>query len=154
MSLENSGHSSTPREFNSENIRIRLHLLVSAAKWEDFGNCSLQIRRPPPGWHQALRADHGLEKRITVTTLPRRESEKPKILLDAVLGSGCFQPMGSRGIVCGVWEEVKDGNGLVGAVPATGATGGMIKKWCFQCASVAEASWVLRLVHQEVMLRA
>lgn len=154
ISIENSGHSGTPRDFNSENMRIRLHLLVSAAKWEDYGNCSLQIRRPPPGWHQALRADHGLEKRITVTTLPRRDSEPPRILLDAVLGSGCFQPMGSRGIVCGVWEEVKDGNGMVGAVPATGATGGMIKKWCFQCASVAEASWVLRLVHQEVMLRA
>jgi hypothetical protein len=58
--------------------------------------------------------------------------------------------MGSRGIVCGVWEEVRDGQGVVGMVPATGATGGNIKKWCFQCASVAEANWVLRLVHQEV----
>ena len=148
ISVENSGHH--PGNFNSENIRIRLHLLVMAAKWEDYGNCVLQIRRPPPGWHQALRADHGLEKRITVTTMPRRESDKPKMLLDAVLGSGCFTPMGSRGIVCGVWEEVRDGQGVVGMVPATGATGGNIKKWCFQCASVAEANWVLRLVHQEV----
>lgn len=72
-------------------------------------------------------------------------------MLDAVLGSGCFTAMGSRGIVCGVWEEMKDSNGVVGVVPATGPTGGNVKKWCFQCASVAEASWVLRLVHQEVM---
>lgn len=148
ISVENSGHS--PANLDSENIRIRLHLLISAAKWEDYGNCILQIRRPPPGWHQALRADHGMEKRVTVTTLPRKNAEQPRILLDAVLGSGCFSPMGSRGIVCGVWEEVKDGDGVVGMVPATGATGGNIKKWCFQCASVAEASWVLRLVHQEV----
>jgi hypothetical protein len=74
-----------------------------------------------------------------------------RVLLDAVLGSGCFSGMGSRGIVCGVWEEVRDGKGVVGMVPETGATGGNIKKWCFQCASSAEASFVMRLVHQEVV---
>ncbi|KAM0354189.1 hypothetical protein ACHAPU_001224 [Fusarium lateritium] len=149
ISVENSGRG--PVSFGTEDLKIRLHLLVAAAKWEDFGNCKLSIRRPPPGWHQALRADHGMEKRVTVITIPRKDSEKPKVLLDAVLGSGCFTPMGSRGIVCGVWEEMKDSNGVVGVVPATGPTGGNVKKWCFQCASVAEASWVLRLVHQEVM---
>ncbi|PHH87690.1 hypothetical protein CDD83_8536 [Cordyceps sp. RAO-2017] len=136
---------------NAESIQMRLHLLVAAAKWEDCGNCSLQIRRPPPGWHQALRADHGLEKRVTATRAPRRDAGDATVLLDAVLGSGCFQPMGSRGIVCGVWEEVRDGAGVVGMVPATGATGGNIKKWCFQFATVADASWVLRLLHQEVV---
>jgi hypothetical protein len=149
ISVENSGRG--PSSFGTEDLKIRLHLLVAAAKWEDFGNCKLSIQRPPPGWRQALRANHGMEKRVTVTTIPRKNSEKPKVLLDAVLGSGCFTAMGSRGIVCGVWEEMKDGNGVVGVVPATGPTGGNIKKWCFQCASVAEASWVLRLVHQEVM---
>ncbi|KAL7795048.1 hypothetical protein V8C37DRAFT_375398 [Trichoderma ceciliae] len=149
VSVENGGEM--PVNLGTENIRIRLHLLVSPAKWEDYGNCSLQIRRPPPGWRQALRADHGLEKRVTVTTMPKKSSEKPIIVLDAVLGSGCFTPMGSRGIVCGVWEEVKSGDGVVGGVPANGATGGNIKKWCFQFASVTEAGWVLRLVHQEVL---
>ncbi|RFU73069.1 hypothetical protein TARUN_9188 [Trichoderma arundinaceum] len=149
VSVENGGER--PVNLGTENIRIRLHLLVSVAKWEDYGNCSLQIRRPPPGWRQALRADHGLEKRVTVTTMPKKSSEKPIILLDAVLGSGCFTPMGSRGIVCGVWEEVKNGEGVVGGVPANGATGGNIKKWCFQFASVTEAGWVLQLVHQEVL---
>ncbi|PNP51502.1 hypothetical protein THARTR1_07942 [Trichoderma harzianum] len=149
VSVDSGGE--TPVNLGTENIRIRLHLLVSPAKWEDYGNCSLQIRRPPPGWRQALRADHGLEKRVTVTTIPKKSSEKPIILLDAVLGSGCFTPMGSRGIVCGVWEEVKNGDGIVGGVPANGATGGNIKKWCFQFASVTEAGWVLRLVHQEVV---
>lgn len=149
ISIGDGGYN--PSNFNSDNIRIRLHLLATAARWEDYGNCTLQIRRPPPGWHQALRADHGLEKRVTVTTVPRKETEQPKMLLDAVLGSGCFTPMGSRGIVCGVWEEVRDGKGVIGMVPETGATGGNIKKWCFQCGSVAEANWVLRLVHQEVL---
>ncbi|KJZ77745.1 hypothetical protein HIM_02922 [Hirsutella minnesotensis 3608] len=134
-----------------ERVKIRLHLLVSAAKWEDYGNCTLQIRRPPPGWRQALRADHGLEKRVTATSVPKKEDGEPKVLLDAVLGSGCFSPMGSRGIVCGVWEEVRDGDGVVGMVPATGATGGNIKKWCFQLATAGEAGWVLRLLHQEVL---
>ncbi|KAL7899042.1 hypothetical protein HDV63DRAFT_379076 [Trichoderma sp. SZMC 28014] len=149
VSVDHSGTG--PGNIDAENIRIRLHLLVSSAKWEDYGNCTLQIRRPPPGWRQALRADLGLEKRVTVTTIPKKSSEKAIILLDAVLGSGCFTPMGSRGIVCGVWEEVKSGDGVIGGVPANGATGGNIKKWCFQFASVNEASWVIRLVHQEVI---
>jgi hypothetical protein len=149
VSVENSGHR--PLSMDTDSIRVRLHLLVTSTKWEDFGNCILQIRRPPPGWRQALRADHGLEKRVTVTTLPKKDTEEAKIALDAVLGSGCFSPMGSRGIVCGVWEEVKNGQGVVGLVPETGATGGNIKKWCFQFANAAEANGVLRLVHQEVL---
>ncbi|EQL00471.1 SRm160/300 splicing coactivator [Ophiocordyceps sinensis CO18] len=150
VSMAESGkHAASP---GTESIKIRLHLLlVAAAKWEDYGNCSLQIRRPPPGWRQALRANHGLEKRVTVTKVPKKESDSPKVVLDAVLGSGCFTAMGSRGIVCGVWEEVKDGHGVVGMVPATGATGGNIKKWCFQLATAGEAGWVLRLLHQEVL---
>ncbi|KAG8405985.1 hypothetical protein J3458_021332 [Metarhizium acridum] len=149
VSVAQSSHH--PMNLGTDNIRIRLHLLVTPAKWEDYGNCSLQIRRPPPGWRQALRADHGLEKRITVTTLPKKDSEEAKIVLDAVLGSGCFSSMGSRGIVCGVWEEVKNGDGIVGMVPETGATGGNIKKWCFQFSNAAEANGVLTLVHQEVL---
>ncbi|GKT48884.1 uncharacterized protein ColSpa_09065 [Colletotrichum spaethianum] len=134
---------------SSDNIKIRLHLLVTSTKWEDYGNCLLQIRRPPPGWHQDLRANHGLEKRVTVTTVPKK-SDKARIVLDAVLGSGCFTPMGSRGIVCGIWEEIRDERGEIGVAPKTGGASGSVKKWCFQCASVSEASWVLRLVHQEV----
>lgn len=149
VSVENSGQHLI--NLGTDSIRIRLHLLVTSAKWEDYGNCSLQVRRPPPGWRQALRADHGLEKRITVTTLPKKDTETAKIVLDAVLGSGCFSSMGSRGIVCGVWEEVKNGDGVVGMVPETGATGGNIKKWCFQFSNAAEANGVLRLVHQEVL---
>jgi hypothetical protein len=150
-SLYSSARMSNAQAPSPDNIRIRLHLLVTATKWEDYGNCVLQIRRPPPGWHQALRANHGLEKRITVTTMPRKDSEKPRIVLDAVLGSGCFTPMGSRGIICGIWEELKNANGEVGVASATGVAAGSIKKWCFQCSSAGEASWVLRLVHQEVL---
>ncbi|TQN74699.1 hypothetical protein CSHISOI_00742 [Colletotrichum shisoi] len=134
---------------SSDNIKIRLHLLVTSTKWEDYGNCLLQIRRPPPGWRQELRANHGLEKRVTVTTMPKK-SDKARVVLDAVLGSGCFTPMGSRGIVCGIWEEIRDERGEIGVAPKTGGASGSVKKWCFQCASVSEASWVLRLVHQEV----
>ncbi|KAK1469583.1 hypothetical protein CMEL01_01350 [Colletotrichum melonis] len=134
---------------SSDNIKIRLHLLVSSNKWEDYGNCIIQIRRPPPGWHQDLRANHGLEKRVTVTTMPKK-SDKARIILDAVLGSGCFTPMGSRGIICGIWEEIRDERGEIGVAPKTGGAAGSVKKWCFQCSSASEASWVLRLVHQEV----
>ncbi|KAI8163034.1 hypothetical protein K4K54_007836, partial [Colletotrichum sp. SAR 10_86] len=148
ISMYSSSGRSPP---SSDNMKIRLHLLVTSTKWEDYGNCILQVRRPPPGWHQDLRANHGLEKRVTVTTMPKKD--KPRIVLDAVLGSGCFTPMGSRGIVCGIWEELRDERGEIGVAPKTGGASGSVKKWCFQCASVSEASWVLRLVHQEVELR-
>lgn len=136
---------------DAENIRVRLHLLVTSTKWEDCGNCILKIRRPPPGWHQALLADHGLEKRITVQNQAKKDGDEPKVLLDAVLGSGCFSAMGSRGIVCGIWEEVQGADGVVGMVPAKNNPGGKIKKYCFQLSSAAEANWVLRMVHQEVL---
>lgn len=146
-----TGNASGQRgPMDAENIRVRLHLLVTTTKWEDCGNCILQIRKPPPGWHQALLADHGLEKRITVMTQPKKEGEEPNVLLDAVLGSGCFSSMGSRGIVCGIWEEVKGADGIVGMVPEKSNPGGKIKKYCFQLATAAEANWVLRMVHQEV----
>lgn len=134
----------------TENLRIRLHLLTTGNKWEDMGNCSLTVSRPPPGWRQALRANHGMEKRITVTTVPRKDAEKPLTKLDAVLGSGCFSQLGTRGIVCGIWEEVKGADGVIGMVPENGAPGGNVQRWCFQFATAGEANWVLRLVHQEV----
>ncbi|SPN98811.1 uncharacterized protein DNG_01852 [Cephalotrichum gorgonifer] len=134
-----------------ENIPIRLHLLVSASKWEDYGNCRLQVRRPPEGWHQELRANHGLEKRITVTTDPKKKEEEPRVILDAVLGSGCFGTMGTRGIVCSVWEEMRDEFGRAGVIPQTNSPGGSVKKWCFQLGGVGNAGWLLALLHEEVV---
>ena len=135
-----------------DNVPIRLHLLVSANKWEDYGNCRLQVRRPPEGWRQELRADHGLEKRITVSTVPKKKDpEGGRIILDAVLGSGCFGSMGTRGIVCSVWEEMRDEYGNAGAIPGRSAPGGNVKKWCFQLGGVGNAGWLLALLHEEVV---
>lgn len=170
MSFYTSGSSSaggsTPRSpsvsidgtgrgepISSDNVPIRLHLLVSASKWEDCGNCRLQVRRPPEGWRQELRANHGLEKRVTVTTIPKKRdgSEAPRVVLDAVLGSGCFTTMGTRGIICSVWEEMRDEQGRMGHIPHTNNPGGSVKKWCFQLSGVAQASWLLTLLHEEVV---
>lgn len=148
ISLGNSAGTAT--NSGTENLRIHLHLLATGNKWEDMGPCSLTISRPPPGWRQALRANHGMEKRVTVNTIPRKESDQAVTKLDAVLGSGCFSMLGTRGIVCGIWEEVKGADGVAGTVPENGATGGNVQRWCFQFASAGEAHWVLRLVHQEV----
>ncbi|KAL5598978.1 hypothetical protein BROUX41_003703 [Berkeleyomyces rouxiae] len=138
---------------NTDAIRIRLHLLVTQSKWEDWGNCMLTISRPPPGKRMDLRRDHGLEKRVTVMTIPKKSSgDQPVTIIDAVLGSGCFTPMGNRGVVCGIWEEVKDEKGVVGNIPQNGNAAGNITKWCFQCKNGVEAQWVLRNLHQEVEL--
>ncbi|KKF95410.1 hypothetical protein CFO_g2232 [Ceratocystis platani] len=148
-----SQSTSKKMTLDSDAIRIRLHLLITQSKWEDWGNCMLTISRPPPGKHMSLRRYHGLEKRVTVSTIPKKNSgEKPAIIIDAVLGSGCFTPMGNRGVVCGIWEEVKDEKGVVGNIPQNGNAAGNITKWCFQCKNGVEAQWVLRNLHQEVEL--
>ncbi|TLS25218.1 hypothetical protein PpBr36_07563 [Pyricularia pennisetigena] len=140
-------------------LRIRCHLLVSANKWEDNGNCLLSISRPPPGVRQELRVYHGMEKRILVTQIPKKSilmprsdeaSVPPKVILDVVLGSRCFSMLGTRGIILNVWEDLRDDQNRIGSAPAEGALSGRVKKWCFQCASAVEANWIFGLVAREV----
>jgi hypothetical protein len=150
-----AAHSGNQKmSLTTNNLKIRLHLLVSASKWEDNGNCLLEITRPPSGARQNLRMYQGMEKRIIVTTIPKRSNDPNEavVVLDVVLGSRCFSRLGSRGILLNVWEEVRDESGEMGVVPKDGNSGGNVSKWCFQCASVAEASWIYGLVTQEVMI--
>ncbi|RYP22614.1 hypothetical protein DL767_009010 [Monosporascus sp. MG133] len=132
----------------TNNIRIRLHLMVSASKWEDHGNCLLEVARPDrdAGERQNLRKYQGMEKRVVVRTVNKRHPEKEKVVLDVVLGSRCFSRLGSRGVLLNVWEDCAGADG----VGDRGNAGGQVSKWCFQCASVAEASWIYGLVTQEV----
>ncbi|KAK7745671.1 hypothetical protein SLS62_009712 [Diatrype stigma] len=141
-----AGHSLT-----TNNLKIRLHLLVSASKWEDHGNCLLEVARPDPGARQNLRKYQGMEKRVIVRTINKKHPEKEKVVLDVVLGSRCFSRLGSRGVLLNVWEENSDGADNF-VVRDRGNVGGQVSKWCFQCAGVAEASWIFGLVTQEVMI--
>lgn len=142
----------------SDNLKVRCHLLVTPTKWEDHGNCTLQITRPPPGMRQELRIRHGMEKRVIVTKIPKKnlfggtspESQSPRIVLDVVLGSKCFGRLGTRGIILNVWEDLRDEQNNVGVAPKTGGLSGTVRKWCFQCGSATEANWIFGLVAQEV----
>ena len=172
ISYAGSGRG-TDGHLGMDKLRIRCHLLVSPTKWEDFGNCRLQIVRPPPGMKQELRAWHGLEKRIIVTSVPKKsilavegrgsggggdggsssmQANSPRVILDVVLGSGCFSRLGTRGICLNVWEEGRGEGSDVARAPETGMPGGKVTKWCFQCVNVAEANWIFRLVNQEVII--
>ncbi|CAN8095103.1 unnamed protein product [Discula destructiva] len=154
---ENSGHTVV---LGSDNLKVRCHLLVTPTKWEDHGNCTLQITRPPPGMRQELRIRHGMEKRVIVTKLPKRNlfgggddnKAAPLIVLDVVLGSKCFGRLGSRGIILNVWEDLRDEQNNVGLAPKTGGLSGTVKKWCFQCPGATEANWIYGLVAQEVSI--
>ncbi|KAL8364535.1 hypothetical protein RB595_003695 [Gaeumannomyces hyphopodioides] len=171
-SSPNRGIHTSGAALGTTGLRIRCHLLVSSNKWEDRGNCLLSISRPPPGCHQELSVYHGMEKRILVTQAPKRSflpnltggggggdegssssSSTPqgsKVILDVVLGSRCFSMLGSRGIILNVWEDLRDEQNRVGTAPAMGGLSGRVKKWCFQCASAAEANWIFGLVAREV----
>ncbi|KAI1390712.1 uncharacterized protein F4822DRAFT_394246 [Hypoxylon trugodes] len=150
VSAANSGSAKV--SLTTNNLKIRLHLMVSASKWEDHGNCFLEVTRPDRGTRQNLRKYQGMEKRIIVTTIPKKNADKPTIVLDVVLGSQCFSQLGSRGVLINVWEEVKDESGQTGVAPQGGGSGGNVRKWCFQCSSVAEARWIFGLVTQEVVI--
>lgn len=153
---EASGHTVA---LGSNNLKVRCHLLVTPTKWEDHGNCSIQITRPPPGMRQELRIRHGMEKRVIVTKIPKKtfgfgdsdpDKNKLVIVLDVVLGSKCFGRLGTRGIILNVWEDLRDEQNNVGLAPKTGGLSGTVRKWCFQCSSATEANWIYGLVAQEV----
>ncbi|ROW11711.1 hypothetical protein VPNG_05542 [Cytospora leucostoma] len=157
-SISLAGASGRTQALGNDNLKIRCHLLVTPTKWEDYGNCKLQITRPPPGMRQELRIRHGMEKRVIVTKIPKKTfgfgsadpDKEPVTILDVVLGSKCFGRLGSRGIILNVWGEVRDENNNIGLAPAKGGLSGKVTKWCFQCSSATEASWIFGLVAQEV----
>ena len=110
----------------------------------------LHISQPPPGVRQELTLNHGMEKRIIITHATKKTGDRPLILLDAVLGSKCFSMLGTKGIMCSVWENLRDEDGNVGLAPAHGALSGRVTKWCFQCRSVQQANWIMGIVTSEV----
>ncbi|KAK4181458.1 hypothetical protein QBC36DRAFT_285575 [Triangularia setosa] len=131
-------------------LEIRCHLNVQNNRWLDKGDCILHISRPPPGVRQELSLYHGLEKRIIVTHASKKVGDKPLILLDAVLGSKCFSLLGSKGVMCSVWEDLRDEEGNVGVAPRMGGLSGRVTKWCFQCRNSGQAEWIMWLVTAEV----
>ncbi|KAI0159871.1 hypothetical protein GGR52DRAFT_165539 [Hypoxylon sp. FL1284] len=150
VSIANSG--SNRMNLTTNNLKVRLHLLLTASKWEDHGNCMLEVTRPDRGTRQNLRKYQGMEKRIIVTTKPKKGTQDGTVVLDVVLGSQCFSRLGSRGVLLNVWEEVKDEKGQTGVAPQGGGSGGNIRKWCLQCSTGQEASWIFGLVTQEVVI--
>lgn len=131
-------------------LEIRCHLNVQNNRWLDKGDCILTITRPPPGVRQELQLYHGLEKRVIVSRQSKKAEEKPVILLDAVLGSKCFSMLGRKGVMCSVWENLRDEDGNVGMAPRNGAVAGRVTKWCFQCKNFQQAEWIMKMVTSEV----
>jgi hypothetical protein len=156
ISLSNSGSQSRwsyglAKPFSPDQpLSIRCHLNVQSNRWLDKGDCVLHISRPPPGVRQELPLYHGLEKRIIVTHATKKSGDQPLILLDAVLGSQCFSMLGRKGVMCSVWENLRDEEGRVGVVPKSGAISGRVTKWCFQCKSMQQAGWIMGLLTSEV----
>jgi hypothetical protein len=96
---------------------------------------------------QASALYHGIEKRIIVTRKPSdRQPGPPIVLLDVVLGSGCFSKVGRTGIAINVWEDIVGDNGEVGMVGRAGGVSGRTRKWMFQCGCAGDANWIFGLV--------
>jgi hypothetical protein len=156
ISLSNSGSQSRwssgfAKPFSPDQpLEIRCHLNVQNNRWLDKGDCVLHISRPPPGVRQELPLYNGLEKRVIVTHAIKKNADRPLILLDAVLGSKCFSLLGSKGVMCSVWENLRDEEGNVGVAPRNGAIAGKVTKWCFQCKSMQQAGWIMQLLTTEV----
>jgi len=67
------------------------------------------------------------------------------VVLDEVLGSGCFSRVGRTGIVVNVWEDIVGDNGEVGRVGRVGGLSGRTRKWLFQTGGKAECDWIFGL---------
>jgi hypothetical protein len=155
--------TSNVASLGASDLRIRLYLLETSSRWNELGNAFLTVVHPPRGMRQASSLYNGTEKRVIVIkkqgtkhTLndkvtgsgsPRGEGhENAQVLLDVVLGAGCFSRLGVVGIAVNVWEDVVGDNGQIGTVGAVGGVSGRTRKWLFQCASAAEATWIFALV--------
>jgi hypothetical protein len=147
----------------SSNLKIRLYIHETVTKWNEIGTAFLTVTHPPPGMRQASSLYHGVEKRIIVTKRQHTKqgfgkklqgsgsptSEQPdstQVILDVVVGGGCFSRLGVVGIVMNVWEDIVGDNGEVGVVAAVGGVSGRTRKWMFHCASAAETTWIFSLV--------
>jgi hypothetical protein len=147
----------------SSNLKIRLYIHETVSKWNEIGTAFLTVTHPPRGMRQASSLYHGVEKRIIVTkkqgtnrALSNKiqgpgspnveEPDSAQVILDVVVGGGCFSRLGVVGIVMNVWEDIVGDNGEVGMVAAVGGVSGRTRKWMFHCASAAETTWIFSLV--------
>lgn len=125
-------------------MKIRLYTLVTSTSWEDKGAARLDVTPPLPGQRQRSCLNNGIERRV-VARVSAKKGEEGIIVLDEVLGSGCFSRVGRTGIVVNVWEDIKGDNGEVGLMPRVGGVSGRTRKWLFQMGSAAECNWVFGL---------
>jgi len=148
-SISHAESNSRDQPLGTTDLKIRLHRLVRHHKWEDRGNCILDITRPDPNAPPQLRPYHGRSKRIVVRSIPKKKGEETRVLVDLTVGSSCFSTLGNTGVVISVWEELRDEAGNIVAVPAVGGLNGGVGRWCLQCPNVAQWMWIMNLVTQE-----
>jgi hypothetical protein len=161
-SASSPGAGANMTKYGNENLKIRLYKVASISSWEDRGDARLSITAPPPGMRPASSLYNGVEKRIIVkikapkgisifssgTKEEEEENSFNVTVLDVVLGSGNFGRMGRTGVVCDIWEDVRGDDGRVGVVGRFGPSGGVKRKWLFQCKGLADAGWVFGLTQR------
>ncbi|RDL39397.1 Uncharacterized protein BP5553_03737 [Venustampulla echinocandica] len=134
-------------DLGSENIKIRLYELATQSRWEDYHCAFLTVTPPPPGRRQVSTLHHGLEKHVIVTRRPHNHPDGPgQILVDEVLGAGCFKMLGVKGVLCTIWLDIRGPNGEVGMIGARGGVSGRQRKVLFQTNHVAHANWIFNLL--------
>jgi hypothetical protein len=130
----------------NNNLKIRLYQLVTSASWDDMGAARLDITVPLPGQRQRSCLNNGIERRVVVRVKAKKGVvDEGIVVLDEVLGSGCFSKVGRTGIAVNVWEDIKGDNGEVGMVAKVGGVSGRTRKWLFQTGSAAECEWIFGL---------
>ena len=161
-STANSSYSQAMlKNRGTQDLAIRLYQVHSATKWEDMGPARLTVTFPPSGMRQASALNHGIERRIIITRKMSTtflqnlanlgQDNKAQLkdqyvtFLDIVLGADCFQIIGRTGVCATVWEDISGPNGEIGMVGPTGGVAGKHRRWLFQMACQADASYVYNL---------
>jgi hypothetical protein len=147
-SLAGTGTSTaTSARLSNENLKIRLYFCLSLSTWDDRGAARITITAPPPGMRPRSTINQGITRRVVVTQeVKDKDGNKAQaVVLDDILGADCFSKMGTTGVVCQVWDEVRGDNGEVGTVGKEGGVSGRMRKWCFQTGRAGDADWILSL---------
>jgi hypothetical protein len=151
LSQANTTASKDIANLGNENLKVRLYALETVSKWDDKGHARLTITQPLPGMRQASFLNNGVEKRIIVSIKAGKGDDEYAIVLDEVLGSGCFSRVGRTGIAINIWEDIKGDGGEVGQIGRFGGVSGRTRKWLLQTGSAREAAWIFGLTQRSAL---
>jgi len=150
-SMAGSSAYSQMQDLGWEDIPITLSMPATNSKWEMLGSAFLTISTPPPDMRPESSQNHGIPKRITITRKklhmgsPQGPNEEALVMLDIVVGVGCFSLVARKGVLMHDWRDIRGNDGQVGVIGSTGGVSATMSKYLFQTEKGMARDWIWSL---------